>query len=823
MPITEQRRHAIGLADLLLYDSLIDDGVLLLQDGGLLAAWKFRGPDLGSATNGEMAALSGRFGALLRLGGGWMIQCDSIRAAAPGYPENQKFPDSVTKIIDDERREQFTAEGAHFDSDYYLALTYLPPVVREEKIKGWMFEGMKDQRGNATRIVDYFKSRIASFEDVFKSLFAATRLKAWSTKDPAGNPVVYDELLRYVHRCVSWKDHPIQLPEFPVYLNDTLATEDFVGGLTPRIGRKHLRVVAIDGFPKASVPGILAALDTLPIEYRWNTRAILMDPEEARAFLDKIRKKWRSKMRGLRDQIMQTQTGAVNLHAQQMSIDAEEAMSVAAAGDVLFAQYTTTVICGDEDESGVQEAVALVAKTVQNLGFSARIEDVNSVEAWRGSLPGDGYRNVRRVVLHTLNLADLLPISSVWAGNKENPCPFYPPSSPPLLYAATTGSTPFRFNLHCGDVGHSFMVGPPGSGKSTFLGFIVAQFFRYPRAQVFAFDKGYSLQVLARASSGEFYDLGGESEGLSFYPLADLTDDSDIAWANGWIEKLCALNGLEMKPHHRNAVADAMKLTKDSARRTLTDFLTTVQDKDVRSALEVYTLCGPLGRLLDAEKDGLRDSRMMVFEMNHLMKYGEGNSKATVAVLLYLFRRIQKKLDGRPTLIVLDEAWVYLRDDLFREYLRDWLKTLRKLNAVVVLATQNLSDIFNSGISDVVMEACPTKILLANSEAENVRSRSMYEAVGLNYREIQIVQSALPKRQYYVISPEGRRLISLGLGGVALAFVGVNSPDDRKKVAEIMRVYPGSWQAEWLRLRGHPDWADWWREVEGVIERRVSA
>src|SRR5258708_5917490 len=148
---------------------------------------------------------------------------------------------------------------------------------------------------------------------------------------------------------------------------------------------------------------------------------------------------------------MQTQTGAVNLHAQEMSVDAEEAMSVAAAGDVLFAQYTTTVICGNEDEASVDEAVALVAKTVQNLGFSARIEDVNSVEAWRGSLPGDGYRNVRRVVLHTLNLADLLPISAVWAGNKENPCPFYPPKSPPLLYAATTGSSPFRFNRHSWD------------------------------------------------------------------------------------------------------------------------------------------------------------------------------------------------------------------------------------------------------------------------------------------------------------------------------------------------------------------------------------
>src|ERR1700732_3976332 len=207
MPLIEQRRHAIGLADLLLYDSLIEDAILLLQDGGLLATWKFRGPDLGSATNGEMAALSGRLGALLRLGGGWMVQCDSVRAPAPGYPEQQEFPDSVTKIIDDERREQFMSEGLHFESDYYLSLTYLPPVVREEKIKGWMFEGMKDQRGNAARIVDYFKSRIASFEGVFKSLFAVTRLKAVPTQDAAGNPVVHDELLRYVHRCVAWKDY----------------------------------------------------------------------------------------------------------------------------------------------------------------------------------------------------------------------------------------------------------------------------------------------------------------------------------------------------------------------------------------------------------------------------------------------------------------------------------------------------------------------------------------------------------------------------------------------------------------------------------------
>src|SRR6202166_3921660 len=712
MPLIEQRRHAIGLADLLLYDSLIEDAILLLQDGGLLAAWKFQGPDLGSATNGEMAALSGRLAALLRLGGGWMVQCDSVRSPAPGYPEYQEFPDSVTKIIDDERREQFMSEGAHFESEYYLSLTYLPPIAREEKIKGWMFEGMKDKRGNAARIVDHFKSRIASFEDVFKSLFAVTRLKAVRTNDNAGNSVVHDELLRYVHRCVSWTDHPIRLPEFPVYLNDMLATEDFVGGLTPRIGRKHLRVVAIDGFPKSSVPGILAALDTLPIEYRWNTRAILMDPEEARSFLDKVRKKWRSKMRGLKDQIMQTQTGAVNLHAQEMSVDAEEAMSVAAAGDVLFAQYTTTVICGNEDEASVEEAVALVAKTVQNLGFSARIDDVNSVEAWRGSLPGDGYRNVRRVVLHTLNLADLLPISSVWAGLPENPSALMPPKSPALLYAGTTGATPFRFNLHVSDLGHTLIVGPPGAGKSTFLGLITAQWFRYPNAQVFAFDKGYSLYVLTRAANGEFYDIGGEKTHLAFCPLKEIDTESDLVWAVEWLEGLCVAQGAPIGPKERNAIAQAVVHLRLSPTRTLTEFCAEIQESSVRDALQYYTLAGPLGQLLDAETDALGSGRFVTFETENLMNMGD---KAVIAVLLYLFRRIEKRMDGSPTLVPLDEAWVYLKHPLFRDRLREWLKTIRKLNGVVVLSTQNLSDVFKSDIGDVILETCPTKVLLPNA------------------------------------------------------------------------------------------------------------
>jgi type IV secretion system protein TrbE len=821
LQITEHRRHAIGLADLLLYDAVIDDGVLLLQDGALLAGWTFRGPDMASATHEEMAVLSSRLSSILRLGGGWMIHCDTIRSLAPEYPDRAEFPDPITKIIDDERREQFLSEGSHFESEYFLALTFLPPASKEEKMKGWMFDGIKVRKASAQRALDYFNARVATFEDVFSSLFTVCRrLGAIPHEEESDPRVIHDSLLRYLHRCVTGLDHIFVLPEIPIYLNQVIASQDFIGGIEPQIGQRFLRVVAVDGFPKASYPGVLGALDSLPIEFRWSTRAILMDPEEAGSFLDKSRRKWKARIRGFKDTLFKTETGPVNLHAQEMAADAEEAMSVASAGDVHFAFYTTNIICSDTDEDRLEESVALVAKTIRNLGYAARIESVNAVEAWRGSLPGDGYSNVRQVVVHTLNLADLLPITSVWAGRPDNPSPLMPRKSPPLLYAATTGATPFRFNVHVGDLGHTLMIGPPGSGKSTFLGLITAQWFRYPQSQVFAFDKGYSLYVLCRAANGEFYELGGRDAHLAFCPLQDLRDSSDVAWAVEWLEKLCALNGLSpITPQHRNAITDAVKLLRESHGRTLTDFCSMVQNMEVREALESYTLAGAWGQLLDAREDSLGSSRFMVFEMEKLMTSGESNDKAVIAVLLYLFRRIEKRLDGSPTLIPLDEAWVYLRNELFRDYLRDWLKTLRKKNAAVLLATQNLSDIFNSKIRDVVLESCPTKVLLPNAEAGNPASREFYHSIGLNKREVEIVQTALPKRQYYVVSIEGRRLISLGLGGVALSFVGVNGQEERDRVETVIQRCPADWQSEWLRARKLDEWAEWLDGMNGETRR----
>jgi type IV secretion system protein VirB4 len=807
MQLIEHRRKPRGLADLLMHHALIDDGILLQQDGSLLAGWSYRGPDMMSSAPAEMDALSARLNSVLRFGSGWMLQCDAIRSEAPGYPKRGAFPDPVTRVIDDERREQFMAEGAHYESEYFLTLTYLPPVEMEHKIHGLIFEGRKYSASQtANHILERFRSQLERFENVFGSLFKTERLRRLPIYDDLGFTHTHDRLLRYVRRCVSGNDHNFALPHIPVFLNETLACEDFRGGVEPRIGRKHIRVLAIDGFPRTSSPGLLRELDSLPVEYRWNTRALMLDPREAEAILDKTRKKWRSNIRGWRDQILKTESGAVNLYAAEMAGDAEQAMSVASAGDVQFAFYSSNVICLDEDIQRLHQTARTITKTLQHLGFSCRVETVNAVEAWRGSLPGDGYRNVRRNLLHTLNVADLLPITAVWAGQKNNPSALMPKNSPSLLYAATTGSTPFRFNLHVNDLGHTLVCGPSGAGKSTLLGLLAAQWFRYPRAQVFAFDRGYSLYVLTHATVGEFYDLAGPTSELAFCPLKQIDTDSDRIWAVGWIEALCNLNGLVINPAQRNRIAEGVDSLRLSPTRSLTELRTNVQDEAVQSALQHYTLGGPLGQLLDAEEDGLGRRKFLVFETEHLLQLDE---KAVLPVLLYLFRQIEKRLDGSPTLVLLDEAWSYIKHDLFRERLREWLKTMRKMNGVVVMATQQLSDILNSEISDVILEACPTKILLPNAESKSPHSRAFYERVGLNERELDILQSSIPKQHYYVVSPLGRRLVDMGVGNVALSFVGVNGREERQLADQVRAEWGKHWQAEWLRFRGLPQWAEY--------------
>src|SRR2546422_5228977 len=216
------------------------------------------------------------------------------------------------------------------------------------------------------------------------------------------------------------------------------------------------------------------------------------------------------------------------------------------------------------------------------------------------------------------NTAAPLRVRSVCPGRAPTPSPLSPPQSPPLLWAATDGSTPFRVHLHDSDVGHTLVLGKTGSGKSVLLALLAAQFRRYPGAQVFAFDVGYSLWTLAQAAGARHYDLAaGRVDALSFQPLARIDDPAERAWAADWLETLFGLQGVPVTPPLRGRIDRALALVarNEPPHRTLIELTVQLQDDTLAVALRPYTVAGHYGQLLDASADDLARSEEHTSEL----------------------------------------------------------------------------------------------------------------------------------------------------------------------------------------------------------------
>jgi type IV secretion/conjugal transfer VirB4 family ATPase len=805
------RDKAAGVADLLNWGALFADGMVQNKDASLQVAWYLQGPDIQSSTNGERDWLTGRVSAALsRLGAGWTTWTDAIRVPAATYPPPalSHFPDPVSRLVDEERRRQFMHEGVHFESRYVLVLQYTPPLRRKSKIADLIYDDDATERSTpAERVVQAFQKAVSDFEDAIGDAVRLERMRSYIVTDRYGREHLRDELVNYLHFALTGEAIELNLPPGGVYLDAVLGGRELWAGDTPKLGDQFIACVGIEGFPQQSYPQILDALDHLAIPYRWSSRMIHLDQHEMLAELRKFRRKWKQQVRGFVSQVFRTQSGSINEDALLMAQEAEAAITKTSSGLFGAGFYTPVIVLMGSDRAELLENARLVVREIQREGFTARVETINTMEAWLGSLPGHPMPNVRRPLIHTDNLADLLPLASVWTGRDTCPCPYYPKGSPPLLHAATTGGTPFRLNLHYGDVGHCLIFGPTGAGKTTLLSTVSMQALRYEGMRIWSFDYKRGMLATAKACGGQHYDIAGEHDAPSFCPLSVLETEADLAWAEDWVATCFELQTRQApSPAERDAIHRAMMLLRQKdSERTLTHFVTQVQDENVRAALRYYTLEGTLGRMLDAEHDSIRFGRFIVFEMEDLLAL---NEKAAIPALLYLFRRFERSLDGTPSLLMLDEAWTMLGRSAFRDKIHAWLRLLRSKNCAVVMATQSLSDAIRSGIMDVLIESCPTKIFLPNEEAnvtgtaENPGPRDFYRALGLNETQIEIIRTATKKRHYYLVSPEGRRLFDLGLGPVTLAFAGATSPDDISRIRRLERLHGGQWPFVWLDEKG---------------------
>jgi len=796
----EYRNKSDRLTDLLPWAALIAPGVILNKDSSFQQTLMFRGPDLESSTEQQLVSTTARLNnALKRLGSGWAFYVEARRKLALQYPDQTNFPNEISWLIDTERRDLFQREEENYESVYYITLQYLPPKESASKISSIFVKKDKESEvtgGTYKKLLNYFTASVNQLYDILKDFMYEISFLS------------DEQTLTYLHDCISDKSHKVRVPDTPMYLDALLADTPLLGGLEPKLGKNFIKTISILGFPTVSVPAILDNLNHLPMQYRWVTRFLPLDKAEAEKILKTYKKQWFAKRKGvltlLKETLAKSESAMVDNASMSKSVDADDALQELADDHVSFGYYTATITVWDETQDAVYEKQREIERVVNGLGFVSVSETINSVEAWLSSLPGHANANIRMPLMHSLNLSHLLPFSAVWAGPVRNEHL----KAPPLLYARTSGNTPFRLSNHIGDVGHQMVLGPTGAGKSVLLNVMASQFQRYDQSQVFIFDKGGSFYALTAGVNGQFYEVGDVgSGGLVFQPLAFIDNNEERVWASDWVMGLLINENVEIIPETKEIIWKALTNLSEvpKKQRTLTGLRSFIQDKRLRIALDTYTLGGPYGEILDCDEEHFYSSDWQCFEMEKLMS----TPRIIAPVLSYIFHVLEKRFTGRPTLMILDEAWLFLDHPMFADKIKEWLKTLRKHNVSVIFATQSVADALNSSLVSALNESCPSRIFLPNDRAMEPNVAEGYESLGLNSRQIQILSHATPKRQYYFQSYKGNCLFDLGLGPVALAFCAASGPKDKKMISQVLEASNGDHETflkKYLHIKDM-DWA----------------
>jgi type IV secretion system protein VirB4 len=775
------------------------EGVVVQKSDGILQrTFAFRAPDVDSSAAWEVNSLALKVNDFARrLGAGWAFQMEAQRFYTQEYPAAGFNAGDAAMLapylIDRERQAAFRAAGRHFESSYFLTFIYKPPAEAVKKITGMFVQSGTSPDGGAKSIkenVDYF---INESENV------VSILRTYMLLAPLNN----EETVAYLHSAVSMNRHPLRFPATSILLDRILPDQELTTSLTMRLGEHYIPIIGVNDFPEETYPAILDGLNRARLEYRWVSRYICLGKEDGQKETQKKEKAHRGNKTTLLQSFFAAASGAppknVNHAAEVKEDDSITAGIEIDTDQAALGYYTSCVMVWDRDYVIAKKKADVVKGIINSAGFTCKEETFNALEAFKSMLPGNIYANCRSLPVMTYNLAHAVPLSSVWAGVRSNQftgevcgC------SLPHIVCSTNEGTPFFLNLNVGQVGHTLILGPTGAGKSTLLNILEMQFFKYTNAQVIVFDKGRSCRGPCLAMGGLFYEPAAENyAGISFQPLRDLDSDTDLLNAIDFIETLFLVHDYPVTPLMRSAIKENLELLrgKPQSQRTLTSFVhyaDAFKDPETgrpifKERLGDYLLEGKYGRIFDAKNSSLSlDTPFLAIETEELMNRGDD---CIVPALFYLFSLVEKKFNGRLTLLVLDEAWKFFKNPIFAEKITEWLKVLRKRRVFVILATQDATDVAESTLNSTVIQQCPTKIFLADPSATTASMAKAYAGFNLSEAEILLLASAQTKKDYFYTSEIGRRLFQLDLGPLTLAIIG--GADHAALDALLSRAGPG--------------------------------
>ena len=543
-------------------------------------------------------------------------------------------------------------------------------------------------------------------------------------------------------------------------------------------GPDYGAMISLKDYPLRSMPGMLDGVLRLPFEMVLTESFAFVDPQVSLGRMGQA-------LRRLR---------AADHDGLSLRGELAEAKDNVSAGRAAYGEHHLSILAKTDAIENLDAAMADVQSALAETGAIAVREDINLEPSFWAQFPGNFSFIARKALISTANFASLASFHNHPTGQASDTH-----WGGAITVLETTSFGPYHFNFHSGDLGNFTIIGPSGSGKTALLAFLLAQAERM-RPRIAYFDKDRGAETFIRAIGGR-YEVISPGQPTGFNPLALPDSGENRAFLAEWIAQLLSVHGARLDSEDRVVIADAIaaNYAQDIRHRRLRYLRELFRGQrrpsagDLAARLGAWCEDGEHAWLFDNETDGLdANTRILGFDMTRLLSSPVTRTPA----MMYLFHRIEQRLDGTPAIIVVDEGWKALDDDVFVRKIKDWEKTIRKRNGLVGFCTQNAGDALESRVGPAIIEQSATQIFFPNPKA---RASDYVGGFGLSEHEFELVKSLPDTSRCFLIKQADHSVVArLDLSGLNGELRVLAGTETSVRQLDALRAKLGDEPGDWL-------------------------
>lgn len=725
-------KYETSTSNFIPYKCLYNSDTVLTKDDSLVRVIKIKGFSFETADDIDIDLKKNARNNLLKsmAVGTLSLYFHTIRRKEKSYPDGI-MSDTFSQRLDDEWSQRHTDES--YVNEHYVTIIRGKEQTGIAKIEN-MLKSIQQKADKSARARE-LKNQFSDIEEMTSRIvngFAnyGTEVLGLSENEDG----IYSDLLGFFCQIINpgytqpisvgCQDLSSQLPISRLYFGSKsieIHNPDKI---------KHAGIVSVKEYRPSTHAGVFDGFMQMPCEIIISQSLTYID----RMFAI-------SSMQLQQRRLVQSEDVAVS---QIQEID--EALDSAMSGEFAFGNHFMTVMCIEDSEKALESSLSLAVVELSNAGITGVRERVNMEPAFWAQLPCNQDFMARRCIVNTKNIAAFASFHNYPSGQRKRNH-----WGDAVTVLDTTSGTPFFFNFHVRDVGHTMIIGPTGAGKTVLLNFLCAQAQKF-NGRLFFFDKDRGAEIFIRAIGGRFM-VPDSAKDSGFNPLQLDDSPQNRAFLVEFIKTLASIDDEKVTAEDMERINEAVsgnyKLPKEQRRlRNIAPFLGLGGPGSLAGRFAMWHGDGSHAKLFDNAEDKIDFTAARTFgiEMSAIL----ADKKSTSPALLYLFHRIQSSLDGSPTMIVLDEAWALIDNKVFAPKIKDWLKVLRKLNTFVVFATQSVEDASKSDISDTLIQQTATQIFLPNLKATKVYR----DVFMLSEREFSIVKTTDPSTRFFLVKQD---------------------------------------------------------------------